>query len=113
MAIKPTEGTTGIFLVREAQASAVNTRPSRRPLTRVSESAPAATSAQSAEQDKPPPQAASPSMRIHVDQDTGKTVVSLVNPDSGQVLRQMPSAEALEVAKAIGRYQGLFVNLKV
>lgn len=52
-------------------------------------------------------------MRIHVDQDTGKTVVSLVNPDSGQVLRQMPSAEALEVAKAIGRYQGMFVNLKV
>jgi len=52
-------------------------------------------------------------MRIHVDQDTGKTVVELVNPESGQVLRQMPSDEALKVAEAIGRFQGMFVDLKV
>jgi len=52
-------------------------------------------------------------MRFHVDQDTGKTVVSIVDPDNGDVLRQFPSKEALEVAKAIGKYQGMFVNLKV
>jgi flagellar protein FlaG len=53
-----------------------------------------------------------PSLRFHVDQDTGKTVVALLDPD-GQVLRQMPTEEALEVAKAIGRFQGMFVDLKV
>lgn len=53
-----------------------------------------------------------PSLRFHVDQDTGKTVVALLDPE-GQVLRQMPTEEALEVAKAIGRFQGMFVNLKV
>jgi uncharacterized FlaG/YvyC family protein len=39
-------------------------------------------------------------------------VVALVDPD-GQVVRQMPTEEALEVAKAIGRFQGMFVDLKV
>ena len=53
-----------------------------------------------------------PSLRFHVDQDTGKTVVALLDGE-GQILRQMPTEEALEVAKAIGRYQGMFVDLKV
>lgn len=53
-----------------------------------------------------------PSLRFHVDQDTGKTVVALLD-NEGQILRQMPTEEALEVAKAIGRYQGMFVDLKV
>jgi flagellar protein FlaG len=54
----------------------------------------------------------STSLRFKVDQDSGKTVAELLDPD-GQVLRQMPTEEALEVAKAIGKFQGAFVNLKV
>lgn len=73
----------------------------------------AADAAQKAAEEKAQQQAAAgPSLRFSVDQDTGKTVVSLLDPD-GQVLRQMPSEEALEVAKAIGRFQGMFVDLKV
>jgi flagellar protein FlaG len=53
-----------------------------------------------------------PSLRFHVDKDSGKTIAELVDPE-GQVLRQMPTEEALEIAKAIGRFQGMFVNLKV
>lgn len=53
-----------------------------------------------------------PSLRFHVDQDTGKTVAELVDME-GQVLRQMPTEEALEIAKAIGKFQGMFVDLKV
>ncbi|HEY2734807.1 MAG TPA: flagellar protein FlaG [Polyangiales bacterium] len=60
---------------------------------------------------EPPPKEAA-QMRFHVDQDTGKTVVALVDPN-GQVLRQVPTQEALEVAKEIGKFQGMFVNLKV
>jgi len=53
-----------------------------------------------------------PSLRFHVDPDTGKTVAELVD-HQGQVLRQMPTEEALEIAKAIGKFQGMFVDLKV
>jgi flagellar protein FlaG len=52
-------------------------------------------------------------LKFSTDEETGKLVVSVVNPSSGEVLRQMPSEEALKVAEAIGRYQGLFVDLKV
>lgn len=53
-----------------------------------------------------------PSVRFHVDADTGKTVAELVDTE-GQVLRQVPTEEALEIAKAIGKFQGMFVDLKV
>jgi len=56
--------------------------------------------------------AQNPSLRFHVDPDTGKTVAELVD-HQGQVLRQMPTEEALEIAKAIGKMQGMFVDLKV
>lgn len=73
----------------------------------------AADAAKKAAEEKAQQQAAAgPSLRFSVDQDTGKTVVSVLDPE-GQVLRQMPSEEALEVAKAIGRFQGMFVDLKV
>jgi flagellar protein FlaG len=53
-----------------------------------------------------------PSLRFHVDQDTGKTIAELVDME-GQVLRQVPTEEALQIAKAIGKFQGMFVDLKV
>ena len=59
-----------------------------------------------------PARPASPSLRFHVDQDTGRTIAELVDHD-GQVVRQMPTEEALEIAKAIGKFQGMFVDLKV
>lgn len=59
------------------------------------------------------PPSAAMNLKFSTDQDTGKAVVSLVDPTSGEVLRQMPTEEAIEVAKAIGRYQGMFVDLKV
>jgi hypothetical protein len=109
MDIKPIDATNGADLVREAKASAANSRLSQR----ATESPVAGTAMPQTGQDKPPPVTTRPSMRIEVDEDTGKTVVSLLNPESGEVLRQMPSKAALEIAKAIGRFQGLFVNLKV
>jgi flagellar protein FlaG len=122
MAIKSIEAPTGIEIVREAATSAANSRNSQQPLGRVPDpaatvavsvaatAAAAASAAPVAAAIQPP---ITPTMRIHVDQDTGKTVVALLDPDSGKVLRQMPSDEALQVAKAIGRFQGMFVDLKV
>lgn len=59
------------------------------------------------------PPSAAMNLKFSTDKDTGKAVVSLVDPTSGEVLCQMPTEEAIEVAKAIGRFQGMFVNLKV
>lgn len=52
-------------------------------------------------------------LKFSTDEKTGKNVVAIVDPSDGKVLRQFPSDEALKVAEAIGRFQGMFVDLKV
>jgi flagellar protein FlaG len=49
-------------------------------------------------------------MQFSVDDETGKTVVSITDKDSGELIRQVPSEELMEIAKNIGRMQGLLVN---
>jgi flagellar protein FlaG len=51
-------------------------------------------------------------LQFRVDDRTDKVVVSVVDPDSGEVIRQIPSEEMLEVARALGQVQGLLVNTK-
>ena len=52
-------------------------------------------------------------LRFRVDKDSGKTVAEIVDP-AGEVLRQMPTEEALELAKSLEKLQqGMIVNLKV
>jgi flagellar protein FlaG len=45
-----------------------------------------------------------------VDEDTGKTVVRIVEKQTGTLIRQIPSQEMLEIAKALDRLQGLLVR---
>ena len=45
-----------------------------------------------------------------VDEGTGKTVVRVIDKQSGTLIRQMPSVEMLEIAKALDRLQGLLVR---
>ena len=45
-----------------------------------------------------------------VDDDTGKTVVRVIDKQTGTLIRQMPSREMLEIAKALDRLQGLLVS---
>jgi flagellar protein FlaG len=52
-------------------------------------------------------------LRFRVDKDSGKTVAELVD-SAGEILRQMPTEEALALAKSLEKLQqGLIVNLKV
>jgi len=136
MAIKSIDGVAGaeplvrdppkpLVSVRELKPLVEPQRPSQRPPAPAVSAAnsgntsaqttqpQAADQAQKAAQDKAQQQVQSgPNLRFSVDQDTGKTVVALLDQE-GQVVRQMPTEEALEVAKAIGRFQGMFVDLKV
>ena len=45
-----------------------------------------------------------------VDDDTGRTIVRVIDKQTGTLIRQMPSREMLEIAKALDRLQGLLVS---
>jgi len=42
----------------------------------------------------------------------GKTVVKVIDGETNEVIRQMPSAETLAIARAIDRMQGLLLHQK-
>ena len=47
---------------------------------------------------------------IERDQDTGKYVQKVIDPNSGKVLRQWPEEEFLELAKQMGEAYGLLID---
>jgi len=51
-------------------------------------------------------------MRFEIDEDTQQLVVSVIDTQSGDVLRQIPSEEVLHVAKMIAKFQGNLVSVK-
>jgi flagellar protein FlaG len=123
MAIKSLDASAGVELVHPKALAAIQRRSGSPSASNVSQKAvsPAGqlqdaerlrAEQQKAAQENPGKIEASATLRFHVDKDSGKTVAELVDHE-GQVLRQMPTEEALEVAKAIGKFQGMFVNLKV
>lgn len=52
------------------------------------------------------------SINISVDGNTGYHVVTVTNPETGEVIRQMPSPELLKIAQSLPKYDGLFLNRK-
>jgi len=52
------------------------------------------------------------SINISVDGNTGYHVVTVTNPDTGEVIRQMPSPELLKIAQSLPKFDGLFLNRK-
>ncbi|MCP1572113.1 flagellar protein FlaG [Herbaspirillum rubrisubalbicans] len=46
------------------------------------------------------------------DQDTGKTIIKVVDTATDQVIRQIPSEEAIAIAKSIDKMQGLLIKEK-
>ena len=54
--------------------------------------------------------AMSQELEFTIDDDSKRLVVKVVDQQTGDVIRQMPSAEALEIAKALDRLQGLLIR---
>lgn len=52
-------------------------------------------------------------IEFSVDADTDRVIVKVVDRETREVLRQMPSQEALDIAKALDRTQGLLIKLEV
>lgn len=51
-------------------------------------------------------------LQFSVDDSTGSTVVKVIDQLSNEVIRQIPSEEMLEIAKALDRISGLLVRNK-
>jgi flagellar protein FlaG len=45
-----------------------------------------------------------------IDDDTGHTVVKVVDASTDEVIRQIPSAEVLAIAKALDKLQGVLIK---
>jgi flagellar protein FlaG len=57
-------------------------------------------------------QSLSQEIQFSIDPDTDRTIVKVVDQRTQEVIRQMPSVEALEIAKALDRLQGLLIRQK-
>lgn len=49
-------------------------------------------------------------LEFTVDKDSDRTIVTVIDKDTKEVIRQMPSREALEIAKALDRLQSLLTK---
>ena len=49
-------------------------------------------------------------LQFQVDSASGRTIVRVVNPDTGELIRQIPSEEMLTLARAIGTSGGKILS---
>lgn len=52
----------------------------------------------------------STNLRFSVDKETDRVVVTVLDTNTGDVIRQIPTEEALQVARSLGNLQGLALN---
>jgi flagellar protein FlaG len=52
------------------------------------------------------------SIEFSIDQESGRTLVKVIDTDTKDVLRQFPSKEALAISQELGKLQGLLVREK-
>lgn len=53
---------------------------------------------------------ANSSLKIQIDPDIDRIVVKIVDDQSGEVIRQIPSQEMVEIAKRLDAMQGIFIT---
>jgi flagellar protein FlaG len=52
------------------------------------------------------------SLQFSIDDDTGKTIVRVSDAETGEMIRQIPSKELLEIARSLDKLQGLLLKQK-
>ena len=55
-------------------------------------------------------QAQGQGLEFSIDQDSNRTVVKVIDQQTKEVLRQMPTVEALEIAKALDSAKGMLIR---
>jgi flagellar protein FlaG len=51
-------------------------------------------------------------VQFSVDNDTGRTIVSVVDAETKQIVRQIPTQEIMKIARALDRMQGILFSAK-
>ena len=51
-------------------------------------------------------------LRFSIDEDTGKTIIKVMDVHTEEVIRQIPTEEAVEIARTLDKVQGLLFNGK-
>lgn len=49
-------------------------------------------------------------LRFEFEEDTHRIITKVIDKESGEVIRQLPSEEVLRIARAIDKLQGLFIS---
>ncbi|HYD60989.1 MAG TPA: flagellar protein FlaG [Noviherbaspirillum sp.] len=57
-------------------------------------------------------QGLSQGLEFTIDEDSNRTIVKIVDKDTKDVIRQIPTKEALEIAKALDQASGLLIRQK-
>jgi len=57
-------------------------------------------------------EAAQSGIEFSIDRGSGKTVVRILDKQTNEIIRQLPSEEMLEIAKAIDRFEGMLLHQK-
>ncbi|MEC5396295.1 flagellar protein FlaG [Uliginosibacterium sp. H1] len=52
-------------------------------------------------------------LQFSIDDETGRTVIKVVDATTKEVIRQMPSEELLAITRSLDKFSGLFVKQKV
>lgn len=50
------------------------------------------------------------SLAFSIDDTTGKTIVRITDAETGEMIRQIPSEEMLEIARSLDRMQGMLLQ---
>ena len=51
-------------------------------------------------------------IKFSIDEDSGRTVIKVIDRETKDVIRQIPSQEVLDLAQALGKLQGLLIKQK-
>lgn len=57
-------------------------------------------------------QALSNNLEFSIDEDSDRTIVKVVDQETKEVIRQVPTKEVLEIGKALDKVQGLLIRQK-
>lgn len=52
-------------------------------------------------------------LEISVDQDTGKTIVRVIDEHTQEIIRQIPSEELIAISRSLTKLEGKFLDTKV
>lgn len=55
---------------------------------------------------------ANPSIEFSVDEESGRTIVKMIDIENNQLIRQIPTKEALAISRALDSLKGMTVHLK-